>query len=335
MRQQPFPSAASTLSTPDLAQRVLGKYELSEPIQCHLFKRGVNDTYKVQAGSSTYFLRVYRHGFHTRGEIEAELDMLLHLGRRRVSVSTPIARRDGAYLTRIRAPEGVRYAALFTNAKGGMTMFNRREGRSYGELVARVHVCLDGMHRDRRRPDLDMEHLIWRSLHHIEPFLAHRRKDFDYLREVGSEFTQKIEGLLPKTSPQFGYIHADLNFWNVHFSTEGVPTLIDFDFCGNGWRAYDLAVFPGILDMYGEQDSAGRAKMERVWKDYLAGYQKVRRLGKRELEATHIFVPVRHIWLMGWETSMADVWGHSSLTDGHFNWAITVIKRWIRTHELL
>ena len=83
------------------------------------------DTYQVEAESSTYFLRIYRHGWRTRAEIEAEVDMLLHLRSEGLSVSYPLERTDGTHLTRISAPEGVRYAiapAMMLNCLDGVKL---------------------------------------------------------------------------------------------------------------------------------------------------------------------------------------------------------------------
>ena len=176
-----FPVHNSTLKCQALIERVLSKYKLPTPIRCHFLQLSQNDTYQVKAGSSVYYLRVYRFGWRTKAEIEAELDMLTYLHRRHLPVSYPIKRKDGQYLNRIAAPEGIRYAALFSNAPGKQENMTIKQSGSYGELVAQIHVCLDKAPDDLRRFHLDSSHFIDEPLQHIEPFLDHRRKDFDYL----------------------------------------------------------------------------------------------------------------------------------------------------------
>ena len=176
-----FPVRNSTLECQALIERVLSKYKLPTPIQCKFLQFGVNDTYRVKTGSSVYYLRVYRFGWRTQAEIRAELDMLTYLHRRHLPVSYPIKRKDGQYLNRIAAPEGIRYAALFSNAPGKQENMTIKQSGSYGELVAQIHVCLDKAPDDLRRFHLDSSHFIDEPLQHIEPFLDHRRKDFDYL----------------------------------------------------------------------------------------------------------------------------------------------------------
>ena len=101
-----FPVANSTLPAEALIERVLTKYELEAPVHCQFLHFGVNDTYEVRTKSDTCFLRVYRHGWRTRGQILAEVEMLEFFEKQGLSVSAGIRRKDGNFLTRIDAPEG-------------------------------------------------------------------------------------------------------------------------------------------------------------------------------------------------------------------------------------
>ena len=204
-------------------------------MRCNFVNLGLNDTYIVRAGSSVYYLRVYRYGWRTKAEIQAELDLLTYLRRRRLPVSWPLRRKDGAYLTRIAAPEGPRYAALFTNAPGKQAYpLNLKQSCSYGELAGRLHVCLDKAPDDDRRFHLDCPHLVDAPLRYIEPFLEHRKKDFDYIKGVGNELKLKIDDLLPKTKPEYGNCHGDRHGGNVNVDKNGNMTLYDFDCYGYG-----------------------------------------------------------------------------------------------------
>lgn len=115
----------------------------------------------IQQDLSTY-LRVYRYGWRTKAQIHAELDMLTYLHQHQLPVSRPIQKRDGRYLTRVLAPEGTRYACLFTNAEGSQgssVTMNDRHSYTYGELVGKIHDCLDDVDVDERRFHLDLGHL--------------------------------------------------------------------------------------------------------------------------------------------------------------------------------
>ena len=237
-------------------------------------------------------------------------------------------------LTRIAAPEGLRYAALFTNAPGKQAYpLNLKQSCSYGELAGRLHVCLDKAPDDDRRFHLDCSHLVDAPLRYIEPFLEHRKKDFDYVKSVGNELKLKIDDLLPKTKPEYGNCHGDHHGGNVNVDKNGNMTLYDFDCYGYGWRAYDIAVFlwQGAFNW----SRAGKAKRTRRWNAFLKGYATARTLGTRELEATNVFVPIRHIWLMGLHTHGAEAWGRGWLNDHYFDENVTFIKRWIEYYKIL
>ena len=327
MKYTVFPVHKSTLSGQALADRVLSKYTLPVPISCKFLRQGVNDTYVVAAGSSTYYLRVYRYGWRTKAEIEAELDMLTYLQRRHLPVSSPIKRKDGSVLTRIEAPEGVRYAVLFTNAPGRQMDMDNKQSGAYGELAGKIHLSLDKTPEDARRFHLDLSHLVDEPLAKIAPFLKHRSGDLDYLRKAGGELKAAIAELLPKAKPEYGYCHGDHHGWNVNIDKDGALSLYDFDCSGYGWRAYDLAVF--LWNRTFDWSAKGKSKRTRRWNAFLSGYAKVRTLSPQELRATEIFVPIRHLWLVGFHAQDAETGPRGWLDDGFFDREIGFIKRCI------
>ena len=323
-----FPLSNSILSGQALAQRVLCKFRLADPVRCYLLNPGLNDTYVVTAGSSIFILRVYRHGWRTKAEIQAELDLLIHLHRHRVPVSWPLKRKDGSFLTRIAAPEGVRYAALLTYAAGQPVDLNEKNCVSYGEVLGQIHTCLDKRADDPRRFHLDRAYLVDEPLRCVEPHLEHRRADFDFLVGVGEALKSKLDGLLPTTRPEYGCCHGDLYGGNVHIDERGRMTVYDFDCCGYGWRAYDLAVFLAKNAQLDGTSSSGRARSARRWKSFLRGYSGVRAPSKPELEAIQIFVPLRLIWRLGMQAQVED-WGRNWVIDNSLDEDISFIKYWV------
>ena len=327
-RLRGFPLSNSILSGQALAQRVLSKFHLADPVSCYFLNPGLNDTYVVAAGPSIFILRVYRHGWRTKAEIQAELDMLVYLHRRRMPVSWPLKRKDGSLLTRIAAPEGVRYAALFTYAPGTPIDLNANNCSSYGELLGRFHTCLDKRADDPRRFHLDLAYLVDEPLRYLEPHLEHRRKDFDYLASVGRALKSELEGLLPTTKPEYGCCHGDHYGGNVHMDERDRMTVYDFDCYGYGWRAYDLAVFLAKNAQLDGTSSSGRAKSTRRWDSFLGGYSSVRAPSKRELEAIQTFVPVRLIWRLGMQAQIED-WGRDWAIGNTVDEDIKFMRYWL------
>jgi len=62
-----------------LIEQVLPAYRLGVISRCRLHTRGINDTFRIETADEVFFLRVYRHGWRGREEIDTELTLLRHL----------------------------------------------------------------------------------------------------------------------------------------------------------------------------------------------------------------------------------------------------------------
>jgi len=103
-----FPVQNSTLSADALAERVLKRYHLSGQAVCRFFRKGICDTYRIEAGGAEYYLKVYRFGRRMRRDVTEEVRLLNYLDRHGVSVARPVMRKDGLYVNHLAAPEGLR-----------------------------------------------------------------------------------------------------------------------------------------------------------------------------------------------------------------------------------
>src|SRR5262249_52335003 len=115
---QPGPVLYSTFSGEAVKRLVLSQYDLDHSVECVLFNRGLNDTYRVSTQAGQYALRLYRSRWRTQEAVTGEVRALLHLGSKGVPVAAPVARSDGELMTRIDAPEGPRWAVLFNWVSG-------------------------------------------------------------------------------------------------------------------------------------------------------------------------------------------------------------------------
>lgn len=73
-------------------------------------------------------------------------------------------------------------------------------------------------------------------------------------------------------------------------------THYDFDLCGYGWRAYDIAEFRLAREIHSRHDPE---EVERLWDAFLRGYCSVRSLSENDLAAVPVFVAIRQLWLFG------------------------------------
>lgn len=310
-----IPSGEALIAT------VLPNYPIGKPQTCLLYKRGLNDTYLVETEQERYILRVYRKGWRTKKEIDFELELLEFLHNKNLPVAYPIKREDG-FTTEIAAPEGKRYAAIFSYAPGIAVneKLDREQSHRLGQVLAIIHQNLDNFNSSFSRPYLNNEYLLDWAVGKIAPLYQHRRSDIEYIHTQIEQIKTQLEALnLSNSTPEYGICVGDVHSGNAHFDEENKPTLFDFAQCGYGWRSFDIAKFLHIAITW---------KIDiTVRNSFLKGYQAVRQLNTVELLSIPIFVKAAHIWVMGIKTSaVGDVIPYSGFTDDWLDQNLAILK---------
>lgn len=293
-----FPISYSTLSDLALNEYIKKNYNLDQVKNTTYLLRGMNDTYLVTTSDESYIFRVYRGDRRQEySEIAFELELLCYLDRKGVSVSLPIADVKGEYIQAFEAPEGTRFGVLFTFAEGHEKgMDNSEISYSFGQAVANIHLLTDHYESGYERTPIDLDFLLHQSLAIIESNMQHRGEDVQFLKKLGLQMEQSLREI-PLEQLDFGICHGDLHGnTNVSFTEELVMTHYDFDLCGYGWRAYDIAEFRLAREVRLGHDPD---QLERIWGAFLEGYQSIRVLSENDLKAVPIFVGIRQLWLMG------------------------------------
>lgn len=290
-------AAYSTPALDSLARLVAEDYGLKHP-EVVLLRRGFNDNYRVTAGNTTYILRLYLHDkYYVSGpdDLRFELDLLDHLAAEGVGVATAVARRNGDRLGSAQAPEGVRHYALFRYAPGvAVSSPTEAQSRALGEGLARIHLAADRFRSHYPRHSLGLTALIDAALERLAPYLAPNPDDLRYVRETAEQVRSRLSAM--QTSPGgWGIIHGDPHPGNCHFEGDR-PVFFDFDTCGYGYRAYDVAIYAGNRE-YPHRPA------------FLEGYQSVRPLSADELDALPALWRARVIWDAGDVMTMASIWG--------------------------
>lgn len=321
MTQASIPVIHSIPSGEALIATVLLNYPIGKPNTCQLYKRGLNDTYLVETEQERYILRVYRKGWRSKEEIDFELELLTFLHEQNQPVAYPIKRQDGI-TTEIPAPEGKRYAALFSYAPGKAVneKLDSIQSQRLGEVLAIIHQTLDNFNSSFSRPHFNNEYLLDRSMQAIAPLYKHRSIDIDYLQAQIEQIKRQLENLkLPNSAPAYGICVGDVHSGNAHFTRQNQPTLFDFDQCGYGWRTFDIAKFMHIALTW---------KIDiTVRNSFLEGYQTVRQLDPTELASIPIFIKAAHIWVMGISTgAVGDVLPYGWFTDDWLDQRLATLK---------
>jgi Ser/Thr protein kinase RdoA (MazF antagonist) len=279
MQTSLFPTAYSILSMNALQENVLTHYALGNPVTCRLLLHGFSDHYLIQTPEGRCVLRVYQapramgRSWRTASEILYGVDLSLHLKRKGIAVSVPLARKDGTFLQSLQAAEGERYAVLFTYVEGEeLSPASMDEAKSvfYGSGVAEMHNAADDFICSHPRLPLDMTLLVDTSLNAIEPVLEQQKEKWAYLVQLAQFVKERID-LFSHQGLEVGVCHGDAQGGNACMDVENKVTFFDFDNCGYGWRAYELAVFYWAAALGKSRLGKSDEEIERMWTAYLKG----------------------------------------------------------------
>lgn len=315
-----FPAIYTTLSSQSLVEQVLSQYDLGIVKQCQFWNRGLSDIYVVTTAEKPYILRISHHHWRSRSDIQFELELLDFLHRQHLPVAYPLTTKDGRLLVEIEALEGERYGTLFLYAPGTVPLgdLNLVQSKMLGETLGKLHrTCLNFATPTPRHP-LDSKYLLNNSLAIIAPYLRQRPGDLRYLQEAICAIDRQINKL-PRQAPFWSVCWGDPHSGNVHFTEDNRLTLFDFDQCGYGWRAFDLAKF---------LETSLRAGIHRQVRDaFFAGYQGVQQLSDIELSSLQALTKTAHIWSWAINTCWSEIHDWSRLDNYYCTKRLEHLKR--------
>lgn len=292
-----FAASYSTLSPLALAGFISKTYALPN-VHCSFLVRGVGDTYLVTANTSRYILRVYRHGLRTLGQVQAEAELLSALQKHKVPVSYPIADADKKYVQSFNAPEGERYAMLFTYAEGiTVNMPGTAQLVALGHAMAAFHNVSATIQLSNSRWNFDADTTLHQPLQAVKFAFAHDKESFEWLQQTAGLAQQKLSAL-DASKFSSGYCQFDFLPKNFHFNGDKI-TMFDFDFFGYGWLANDVMTFWVHLCwevLFGRitQDAADAA-----FTTFITAYRSVRPISSTELYALPWLSPGFWIFYLG------------------------------------
>jgi Ser/Thr protein kinase RdoA (MazF antagonist) len=284
----------SLLSAAALADRLLPAYDLPTGATCAFWSQSINDTYLVRAGDQRWMLRIAPAGRRSLAQHDAELDLLRYLHRKGLTVSTPVPRRDGSFLTTLAAPEGQRLATLFTVVPGAPFTPTEANSERYGQAVALLHEATNDYALDPVVWVFETRELIDQPLALLQPWFAHRPRDFAVLTAVAERGGAAMASL-PRTLLDYGLCHGDVNDNNIHLIGDEAWGMLDFEYVGKGWRIFDIATF--FSNQLVQRGSS--TETQGLLDAFLRGYEAVRPLSEAERAALPAFVGLRQLWLCG------------------------------------
>jgi Ser/Thr protein kinase RdoA (MazF antagonist) len=321
-----FPVTASTLSENELGTLTSEKFRLSKNTSCKLFRTGINHTYFIFEPGIRYVLRVYSFGWRSRLEILEEIKLLNLLKQNNISISHPISDRNGEFIQEINAPEGMRYAVLFSYARGGKVRFmNEATCASVGSLMAQIHNLTFNKQIERTR--YDKKSLLELPYQYAKSFFSEKLPEMEFVKNTSEEISKSFEQVDSK-SIQTGVVHLDIWYDNMSVTDEHEMTIFDFDFCGNGWLILDVAYFCMQL-FHIETD---KHEYERKVQSFINGYQSVRKLSKDELNLIPNTGAAIWIFYLGVQSQRFD-WSNIFLTENYLKMYVGRMNSWIEYNK--
>jgi len=286
-----------------VARQALGQWGLPDQ-QPELLKYRENAVFRVRlADGSHAALRLHRPGYHSEKSLRSELLWMDDLRRSGLHVPQPLPAINGELLVAIGGSEP-QFADLIGWVAGrqiGET--GKPLEHSPGELAV-IYRALGGVMADMHnaadrwappaefhRPAWDAEGLLgdgplWGRFWDCRALSA---SDCRFLGGVRPRLRERLQAVA--TNLDFGLIHADLVRENVLLDS-GSVALIDFDYCGYGWRLFDIATT--LLRNRQEEHYA------LIRSSLLEGYRSRRKLEDAVLAHLPLFLLLRGLTYIGW-----------------------------------
>lgn len=279
----------------DLIARALPAYGLAEDTPLTLLNRSENETWRA----GDLILRLHRQGYHTKPEIASELAWLTALqDLPGLNAVKPIPGAQGL----VTELDG-RFLVAFALIEGQELQPGDDLARWFaplGEITARLHLqsrqwtLPPGFTRKRwdvetiLGPDPHWGH--WQQAQGLDP------QGEALLARATDALSAKLHayGTGPDT---FGLIHADLRLANLMVDGDRL-TAIDFDDCGFGWWAYDLASALSFI----ETDP----RLPDLIAAWVSGYTRIAPLSAEDRAMIPALIFLRRVLLTAWLSTRAD-----------------------------
>jgi Ser/Thr protein kinase RdoA (MazF antagonist) len=291
-----------------LGAEALARYGLDVET-CRLLSHGENTTFRVVAdGGKQFLLRIHRNDYHTRAAIMEELRWLQDLsGDEQLVVPRPVQSSQGHLLESVQtqAVGEARHCVVLEWIAGRFIdkSLNAAHMRSLGIVVGRLHR--HGRRRKiKERRYWDAEGLLgvkpkFGPVEDLPGVSASDQKAISDARAATFRRLKRFESLY---SHKRGLIHADLHFGNLLMSKRRMA-VIDFDDCGFGFLAYDLAVpLSALQSRTGKHDG----QLESFKGALLEGYARETDWDRNDEEILSQLMIARRIVMLGWLNSRSD-----------------------------
>ena len=271
-----------SLTSPNKAKFLCRAYGWPEETEFKELSSGENLHLLARTPGKRFVVRRYRAGVRSEEEVEAELAWMVAL-KDVLNVPEIVPNVQGELLT-----VGETYIyAVFEFVEGDWLEPTPDSYRHLGHILRTLHDEAPRVAQSQpstwpgwTRPVYDAERVISRSLESLlaAPFLTSVDKAaFERLAE-------RLSGLWSRLPTEHSFIHADVHLGNVLKHGDHY-TLLDFDECGFGPRAFDV----GAARLH----PVAVGYLNEVWPAFLEGY------GALDDDETRLGTALRFFYMMG------------------------------------
>lgn len=303
---------------------------MGNSVQCRILKAGINDTYLVTDNENRYVFRVYSFNWRTKGQIKEEIKFLNQLKENAISISYPILDSKNNYIQIVNAPEGNRFAVLFSYAVGEKQHIVSHETHfQIGQLMAKLHKLSEN--QSLKRVDYTAEILLINSLNELSAFLKDETEEMRFMKLAQSYLLKEFKNAELSQIRQ-GIIHLDIWFDNLNISNDGKATIFDFDFCGNGWLCLDVAYY--IMQLHNVERYEEKDYQPKV-DSFMRGYESITPLSAEEKRLIPILGVSLYFFYLGVQCQRYDNWSNSFLNENYLKRFINgLVKRYFDIYKL-
>ncbi|WP_430901567.1 MULTISPECIES: phosphotransferase enzyme family protein [unclassified Paraflavitalea] len=314
----------SVIDSRDVSEIVRNQFGLNEQPLVTLLKTGINHTYKVSFGGKDYVFRLYTHNWRTREEIHAELELVAELNEKGCSVSVPVATSKGHYLMVVDAAEGTRFAVLFTYARGQkMIQYANEQHFEIGKLMGSIHAIT--INKAIPRAQYNYALMYTNGMREIGRFLGKESAAWKLIEGAGEKLKLVFEQA-EKNEWRTGVVHLDIWFDNLNIDESGRITLFDFDFCGNGPLALDMAYYIMQVHRLNTDESIRKEQIN----SFINGYRSVTTLPQTELDELTALIPAIYIFYLGVQCYRFETWTAAFLNEVYLErYVDSFVKQWV------
>jgi Ser/Thr protein kinase RdoA (MazF antagonist) len=311
------------------AQSLVAEWGLSSRTDVSLLTISENATFLAADPDQgrRVILRVHRPGYHTRQEIESELDWITDLRARHVvDTPEPLTVKGGGHIAAFDLDGAHREVVAFEFMSGEEPSPDADLADGFhklGAISARLH---DHARTWARPGGFVRKTWTWDTMLGPTPHWGDWRAALGLtpdgeavLERLSADLRQRLEDY--GTGPgRFGLIHADLRLANLLVDGERLG-VIDFDDCGFGWFGYDFAAAVSFLE-----HEPYIPALQDAW---VEGYRAVAPLSAEDEAMLPTFVMLRRFLLTAWIASHAETPTAQELGTGYTDGTLMLADRFL------